>query len=50
MLGTIISSKSLFSGGKNMVKIYRSIHCGQKFRNRNILKNQTIEEVYKGGM
>jgi len=46
MLGTIISSKSLFLGGKNMVKICRYICCRKKFRSKNILKNQTIE-VYK---
>jgi len=43
MLGTIISSKSLFLGGKNMVKICRCIWGREKFRSKNILKNQTIE-------
>jgi len=32
-----------------MVKIYRYIYCGQKFRNKNILKNQTIK-AYEGGI
>jgi hypothetical protein len=48
MLGIIISPKSLFLGGKNMVKIYRCICVRKKFRNKNILKNQTIE-AYKEG-
>ena len=46
MLEANILFKSLFLGVKNMVKNCRCIYYGQKFRNKNILKNHTIE-VYK---